>query len=183
MKNTALARLIAEFLEAQQDRHRATWRMADITVTIHDRDGVKGIRALAVASQFTEAYLGMLIRTAKAFPAGTRRPGLSFSLHTEAMHALRRFPEGTPEHLPDFWVNQATVHHLNSRTLHEAMMNHNPADSTLAARTSVVTRKVVVAERHLAALQTDVDAFNRDDAPYWGSRIVLVEQPILSPAS
>ncbi len=157
--------------------------MADITVAIYEKAGTQGLRDLAKASGFTEAYLRMFVRTARAFPKGVRRAELSFHLHVTAMHALRRFPKGTAEHSPQFWTDQAAVQSLSAKALHHAMTHHTPVGSTAATRASLAQQRFQVAARDYHALIAQVARFNEVDAVFWGSRVVLVEQPILSPAS
>lgn len=183
MKPTALAHLIAEFLDAQQDRHRVTWHMADITVTIYEKAGVPGLHDLAAASGLTEGYLRMFIRTARAFPQGVRRTELSFHHHIVAMRALRRFPAGTPEHSPQFWADQAAVQGLTRNALKAAMANHTAAGAALETRQAVAVKRVNDADHERQRILALAEVFNRVHAPFWGSRLVIVEQPILSSAS
>ena len=184
MTASALARLIAEFLEAQKDRQRATWRMADITVTVHTQAGRAGLHDLARAAGVTMGYLYLLRRTARAFPPGTRRPEISFHMHRIATTAPGRFPAGTAEHEPAFWTEQAVIQGWTSMDqLQHAMTDYTPTDSTIAARSSRVLRRFDEATQHYTNITAAIATFNAVDAPYWGSRLVLVEQPILSPAS
>lgn len=105
-------------------------------------------------------------------------------MHRLATTAEGRFPANTAGHDPAFWIEQAAVQGwASAERLQEAMANYVPADGTLAARSARVLRRFDEATQHYTRITTAIETFNQVDAPYWGSRLVLVEQPILSPAS
>lgn len=175
-----LPQLIHEFLAAQQAAQINTWRMVDLAGAIRAQAGSRGLHQLAHASGLTVNYLRTFARLARLFPPETRVAALPFHHHIQASHALRLFPAGTPEHEPTYWLQQAQTHRLSVVALHEAMAHHTVAGTPLATRQAFARTRVRDADRERRKILRLVDGYNRVHAPYWGTRLVLTEQPLLS---
>ena len=180
---TTLDRLISQFLDAQRDGNRARWRQADLATAVFAEAGSRGLAKLAQASGFSLDYLRMFVRTAAAFPPGRRRIELSFSHHRIAQRAAKRFPDGTREHDPQFWLDQAVAQAYRAEQLRRAMDHHVLAQDSLEARQAQAAQTVVEAQRYIQRLQAGAEFFNATYAVFWGARIVIIEQALLNPAS
>lgn len=180
---TPLNHLIAQFVDAQKDGNRARWRQIDIAAEVYAKAGAPGLTQLAKASGLTHDYLRMFVRTAAAFPPGTRRIELSYSHHHTAQRALNRFPEGTREHEPGFWLDQAIAQHYTYEQLEAVINHHTLAEDSLEARQANAAAKVTEAQRARNHVIADVERFNAVHAQFWGARLVVTEQALLNPAS
>ena len=179
----SLDRLIEQFVDAQKDGHRARWRQVDLAAAAYAVAGARGLAKLAQASGLTPAYLRMFVRTAAAFPPGTRRFDLSFAHHLAAQRAVKRFPAGSREHEPHFWLDASVAQGYNCEQLRHAMDRHVLTDDSLEARQRRVTRTVADAQHYRDRLVADAAYFNTTYAVFWGSRLVVTEQALLTPAS
>ena len=141
--------------------------------------GSRGLHALATASGLTVNYVRRYARLARLFPPETRVSSLTFHHHVQASSAGRKFAVGTPEHDPSFWLTYARERGLGVAALHDAMRHHTVAGATLATRAAFARTRVRDAARARHTLIPLTDAFNREHAPFWGSRLVITEQPLL----
>lgn len=180
---TTLDRLIDQFIDAQKDGNRARWRQIDIAAEVYAANGQRGLKRLAQASGLTHQYLRMFVRTAAAFPPGTRRLELSYSHHHTAQRALKRFPEGTREHQPSFWLDQAVAQNYSYLQLEAAINHHMLAEDSLEVRKAQAATRVVEAQRARDRLIADAERFNTVHAQFWGARLVVSEHALLNPAS
>lgn len=177
--DTTLPGLIHAFLDAQQRVQITTWRLVDLAAAVRAPAGSRGLHALASASGLTVNYVRTYARLARLFPPETRVSSLTFHHHVQASSAGRKFPVGTPEHDPSFWLTYARERGQGVAALHDAMRHHTVAGATLATREAFARTRVRDAARARHTLIPLTDAFNREYAPFWGSRLVITESPLL----
>lgn len=180
---TKLDQLITQFLDAQKDGNRARWRQVDLAAAVQADAGARGLAQLARACGLSHAYLRMFVQVAHAFPPGTRHIDLSFEHHRAAQRAPRRFPAGSPESAPGYWLDQATAQRYTSDQLYAAMAHHTLASDSVAARQAQAAQRVAEAGRARTHIVDLIAQFNAGHAVFWGAKLVLSEQPLLASAS
>ncbi len=120
---------------------------------------------------------------ANAFPPGARYTTLTYDHHRIAMRAARHFPADTPAHEPTFWLDQAAAQGWHRPQMLFAVKHYVSPEDTVSSRQAQMVLHVSDADRARTRIVAQLEDFNARHAIYWGSRLVLVEQPILAPAS
>ena len=172
-----VAHLITQFITALQAGERARWRQADLAAAIEAKDP-QALRTLHEQTQLSVRYLQDLARVARAYPAATRFATLSIDHHRRALNALDDFPEGTPEHVPSYWLQLAKAHQWNRNRMVRAMRQHLVAQPTPTQRRTWLLQQQAVADADYQDIVEHLTRHNQVHALYRGVRLVLQEVPL-----
>lgn len=190
MKNKqSLEVLINQFKGAVVVEMEARWVQGQLASEIKAEYGTKGIAALMQSTGFSQRKIDSLRRTYERLPASLRRkyPKVAWTYFRNAADAAGRFPSGTPESTPEFWIKAALKNGWESDGIRAAARFHTPADSpdslTLPDRIAWLQKRALAANHAYKQIEAAVALFNKEHAVYYGATVEVRTKPVAAKAS
>jgi hypothetical protein len=179
-----LTSFVQSFLDAYRRMHENHWACCDIALAVLRELGARGIEEIAAAAGLSTGHVYQLAQVAACFPPHERAripdPPPSFSHLVYAARAKRLFPEGTPEHDPVWWLEQAVQNRWSTQALRTVMRERAKPGAPSpelgrAARALILCKQ---AEDRVERIRQEIESFNEAFAAFYGATLELVERPV-----
>ena len=184
-----LDELISRFKGAIAAESEARWTQGKIVSEIKDRFGQKGIAVLAAEVGMSQRKLDSLGRTYERIPLALRRKHqhVAWSYFRSAAMIIQRFPKGSPEADPDFWLTAAVENGWDSDGMRAAALIHtsmsSPDSLEMRNRIAWLQRKAKAASQAFKNIQAAVAVFNKEHAAYYGASLEIRTKATIDKAS
>ncbi len=173
--------LMKKFVIAWRRTEDARWECAEIAQLVLVQDGNAGIEELAHAVHVSVGVVREMANVAQRIPPTVREKFKDMPWgHFVAVHRAREhFAPGSSESDPAWWLAHAKNNNWTRnalRTAYRNMHNHKDEAAPMVDRAAWLLARSQEAENHYQRIVVEIERFNQDDGPYFGTLNLTLER-------